>query len=107
MLTDREGPIAVLRTILCANPTPEQIVAALAANGLTIVSSQRPEMIEAIDDPRGYINEVLERRKITASRLCKLCEIAPSTLNRSLKPDYQFVISARILKKIKDWDQSQ
>lgn len=101
--------LQVLRTILCAHPTAGQIIAALAANGLEIVSSAErlASLSEIPDDPLDIIREILARRKISANLLATSCGLSPSTLNRALNnPQHKFMLSTRTLKKIRDWDAS-
>lgn len=103
------APAMVLRAILCANPTAEQIIAALTANGLEIVSVVKNNApTEFPQDPLDIVREILARRKVSANSLATSCGLAPSTLNRALNnPDHRFMLSTRTLKKIVDWDRSQ
>lgn len=99
------SPAMVLRTILCANPTAEQIESALAANGFKIVSVNPSPHSE--DDPLAVVREIIERRSLSANKLATKVGIAPSTLNRALnKPDHKFMLSTRTLKKIREWDRA-
>lgn len=106
------SPLVVLRTILCANPTAEQILAALAANGLTIVPvGARPPIATPnipIDDPKAYVLDVLARHKLAPGALAAKIGVSPSTLTRALNdPDHKFKFAVTTLQKIKEWDQSQ
>lgn len=101
------SPAMVLRTILCASPTAEQIEAALAANGFKIVSVKPPSP-EEVYDPLALVQEIIERRSISASKLALNVGISPSTLNRALNnPNHKFMLSTRTLQKIKEWDHAQ
>jgi predicted transcriptional regulator len=100
-------PLDILRTILCANPTAEQILAALAANGFEIVPVGRVTATEqAIDDPIAFIQGIVERRGITTSELARAVGIAPSTLNKKVADPEAGGLNARTLKKIADWDRN-
>jgi transcriptional regulator with XRE-family HTH domain len=104
------SPLQVLRTILCANPTAEQVLAALDANGLKIMPRGAGPTVErdAIDDPIGYIKDVLARHNLTPGGLALKVKISGSTLTRAMNdPDYKFVLSTRTLQKIKEWDNAQ
>jgi transcriptional regulator with XRE-family HTH domain len=106
-------PLMVLRTILCANPTAEQILAALAANGFKIVPEN--EMSEWVDvetekdwlDPLAFVNEIMKRRKVSSTELARAAGLAASTLNRWLRNDGSESLTVRTLQKIREWDRSQ
>ena len=105
-------PVEILRTILCANPTAEQILAALAANGFEIVPAGRkpaPDMVEwIVDDPMAFVREVIDRRGISLGALAIAAKIAPSTLTRALNdPSHKFTLSTKTIQKIREWDRSQ
>jgi transcriptional regulator with XRE-family HTH domain len=103
-------PLQVLRTILCANPTAEQVLAALDANGLKIMPKGAGQTVErdAIDDPIGYIKDVLARHNLTPGGLALKVKISGSTLTRAMNdPEHKFVLSTRTLQKIKEWDNAQ
>lgn len=101
-------PLIVLRTILCANPTPEHIVAALAANGLEITSVAAKNVAREIpNDPLDIVREIIQRRGMTATSLARACGLAASTLNKVLKNAEEKSITTRTLQKIREWDQAQ
>jgi transcriptional regulator with XRE-family HTH domain len=114
-------PLQVLRTILCADPTAEQILAALEANGLSIVPKSNGLLVdleegsavpvsttEAIDDPIAFVREVMERRGVSSTQLARSAGISPSTLNRALNdPNHTCIWSSRTLRKIKEWDNGK
>jgi transcriptional regulator with XRE-family HTH domain len=116
--------IQVLRTILCANPTAEQIMAALEANGLAIVPKSDGPLVDLeegsavpvsmadvaslLGDPVRYVRDVIARRNISASKLAETVGISPSTLNRALNdPNHTCILSTRTLRKIKEWDNGK
>lgn len=97
----------VLRTILCASPTAEQIEAALAANGFKIVSVDAPMAGLVVDDPIAFIQEILSRRGMTSTELARAVGLAASTLNKKFAhPDDAGSLNTTTLKRIADWDRS-
>jgi transcriptional regulator with XRE-family HTH domain len=181
------APLAVLRTILCANPTAEQILAALAANGfgvvplggkspttdtgigmlrsiasgkvdpakiaevrkekglsqealseildchwVTISNLERGEKpltvewmlriadalavdpatffekpTEPVDDPKAYVQDVLQRHKLSPGGLAAKVGVSASTLSRAMNdPGHKFKFSVGTLQKIREWDRS-
>lgn len=76
------SPLVVLRTILCANPTAEQVLVALAANGLKIVSvnaknatTEESTLRALADDKATTAKRIAETRKAKGINQEKLAEL--------------------------------
>lgn len=103
-------PVEILKIVLATSPTPEQVLAALGAGGFKVVSVAPPEPLagDIIDDPAGFVREILARRKISHLKLANECGLAHTTIRRGLgmDPKYKNVFTARTLKIIRDWDRN-
>ncbi len=56
--------------------------------------------MEAAERIRRWMNHVLEDRGMTPPEWAKLAGVAPSTIQRAIKPDYQFTTSSKTLAKL-------
>jgi transcriptional regulator with XRE-family HTH domain len=106
------SPLQVLRTILCANPTAEQVLAALNANGLAIVPASQAVCLHdakaAPIEPVSIIHEICERRGLTPTELARKVGLSPSSINRNVYKNggYTGTMGVRTLNKIIEWDRS-
>ncbi|MDB5584873.1 MAG: hypothetical protein JWR80_10049 [Bradyrhizobium sp.] len=103
------SPELVLRIVLAANPSADEVLAALEAGGFKVVPIGANAGDNAIDDPAAFVNEILRRRSMSPSALAKACGLAHTTVSRGLglDPKYNNIFNARTLKIIKEWDRSQ
>lgn len=78
------------------------------ADALCVPVTRFTEDRDIIHDPKGYVQGVLERHKIKPGTLAKNIGMAGSTFTRAFNDqNHKFLFSAKTLRKIKEWDQTQ
>lgn len=100
--------LMVLRSILCANPTAEQVVDALRANGLKIgVILANTE--SALEFPVGnhieWVRDIAKQHGISVTELARVAGLAPSTLNKKMSGAEDCGFNTTTIEKIAEADR--